>query len=56
MVFGTVIRLHFLHALTMFAGVKVQTEGESEKGSRYSITDRRVPELIPILAVSLQVT
>ena len=42
MVFGTVIRLHFLHALTMFAGVKVQTEGESEKGSRYSITDRRV--------------
>jgi len=49
MVFGTVIRLHFLHALTMFAGVKVQTEGESERGSRYSITDRRVPELIPDL-------
>jgi len=35
-----------------FHGAMVATK----KDSPYSITERRVPELIPVLAVSLQVT
>jgi len=35
---------------------KREARDYSKKGSPYSITERRVPELIPVLAVSLQVT
>ena len=31
-------------------------DSKKSKGSPYSITERKVPELIPFLAVSLQVT
>ena len=34
----------------------IGSESSEGKGSPYSITERRVPELIPFLAVSLQAT
>ena len=33
----------------LYSAHKVKNRGQSKKGSPYSITERRVPELIPVL-------
>jgi len=47
-----VSRLRVLQTITLTYTLKV----EKGKSIPYSISERRVPELIPVLAVSLQVT